>query len=41
LLEPKRNGMHCPKCGRIEKRKTASDYGKGLIQHRKEGLDES
>jgi exosome complex component CSL4 len=40
LLEPKRQGMHCPKCGRIEKRKTASDYGKGLIQHRKEDLDE-
>jgi exosome complex component CSL4 len=40
LLEPRRQGMHCPKCGRIEKRKTASDYGKGLIQHRKEGLDE-
>jgi exosome complex component CSL4 len=40
LLEPRRQGMHCPKCGRIEKRKTASDYGKGLI-HRKEGLDES
>ena len=40
LLEPKRQGMHCPKCGRIEKRKAASDYGKGLIPHRKEGLDE-
>lgn len=40
LLEPKRQGMHCPKCGSIEKRKTASDYGKGLIPHRKEGLDE-
>jgi len=40
LLEPKRQTMHCPKCGRIEKRKTASDYGKGLIQHRKEDLDE-
>ncbi|MGD0159561.1 MAG: exosome complex RNA-binding protein Csl4 [Candidatus Bathyarchaeia archaeon] len=40
LLEPRRQGMHCPKCGRIEKRKTASDYGKGLI-HGKEGLDES
>jgi exosome complex component CSL4 len=36
LLEPKRQGMHCSKCGRIEKRKTASDYGKGLIPHRKE-----
>lgn len=40
LLEPKRQGMHCPKCGRIEKRKTASDYGKGLIQHMEEDLDE-
>jgi exosome complex component CSL4 len=40
LLEPKRQGMHCPMCGRLEKRKTASDYGKGLISHRKEGLDE-
>jgi exosome complex component CSL4 len=41
LLEPKRQGMHCPKCGRIEKRKTASDYGKGLLAGRKEGQDES
>jgi exosome complex component CSL4 len=40
LLEPKRQGMHCSKCGRIEKRKTASDYGKGLIPHRKEESDE-
>ena len=40
LLEPKRQGMHCPRCGRLEKRKTASDYGKGLMSHRKEGLDE-
>jgi exosome complex component CSL4 len=40
LLEPRRQGMHCPKCARIEKRKTASDYGKGLIPHRKEGSDE-
>jgi exosome complex component CSL4 len=40
LLEPRRQGMHCPKCGRIEKRKTASDYGKGLMPHRKEGMDE-
>jgi exosome complex component CSL4 len=29
-LESKRQGMHCPKCGRIETRKTAFDYGKGL-----------
>jgi exosome complex component CSL4 len=41
LLEPKRQGMHCPKCGRIEKRKTASDYGKGLMPNRKEDPDES
>jgi exosome complex component CSL4 len=40
LLEPRRQGMHCPKCGRFEKRKTASDYGKGLMPHRKEGMDE-
>jgi len=30
-LEPRRQGMHCPKCGRIEERKTTEDYGKGLI----------
>ena len=29
-LESKRQGMHCPKCGRIETRKTTFDYGKGL-----------
>ena len=28
LLEQRRNEMHCPKCGNIEKRKTAFDYGK-------------
>jgi exosome complex component CSL4 len=28
LLEQKRNEMHCPKCGNIEQRKTAPDYGK-------------
>jgi exosome complex component CSL4 len=27
LLEPKRYEMHCPKCGNVEKRKTAVDYG--------------
>jgi len=27
LLEPKRYEMRCPKCGYIEKRKTAVDYG--------------
>jgi len=31
LLELKRQAMHCPRCGKIEKRKTASDYGKGLV----------
>jgi exosome complex component CSL4 len=30
-LEPRRQGMHCPKCGRIEERKATADYGKGLI----------
>lgn len=41
LLEPKRQGMHCPKCGRIERRKTAADYGKGMIERRKDsGTDE-
>jgi exosome complex component CSL4 len=40
LLEPRRQAMHCPKCGRIEKRKIASDYGKGLMPHRKEDMDE-
>ena len=29
-LESKRQGMHCPKCGRIETRKTTFDYGKEL-----------
>ncbi len=28
LLEQKRYDMNCPKCGNIEKRKIASDYGK-------------
>jgi exosome complex component CSL4 len=30
-LELKRQAMYCPRCGRIEKRKTAVDYGKGII----------
>lgn len=30
LLEPRRQGMHCPKCGRIERRKTTRDYGTGI-----------
>lgn len=37
LLEPKRPGMYCPRCGRMERRKTAIDYGKGMIQRRREG----
>lgn len=32
ILEPKRQGMHCPRCGRIERRKISADYGKGLIE---------
>lgn len=28
LLEPQRYDLHCPKCGNIEKRKIAPDYGK-------------
>ena len=31
LLEPKRHEMRCPKCGRIENRKIAFDYGKETI----------
>ncbi len=31
MLEPKRQAMHCPRCGKIEKRKTALDYGKGML----------
>jgi exosome complex component CSL4 len=31
LLEPKRYEMRCPKCGNIEKRKIALDYGKEEI----------
>lgn len=30
LLESKRQGMHCPRCGRVERRKTAVDYEKGV-----------
>jgi exosome complex component CSL4 len=30
-LESKRQNMHCPRCGRIETRKVAFDYGKGLV----------
>ncbi len=31
MLELRRQRMRCPRCGKIEKRKTALDYGKGLI----------
>ena len=31
LLEPERFELHCPKCGNIEKRKMAPDYGKEAI----------
>lgn len=30
-LEPRRYDMRCLKCGNSERRKTAADYGKGLI----------
>jgi exosome complex component CSL4 len=30
-LESKRQTMSCPRCGKIEKRKTALDYGKGTL----------
>lgn len=28
MLELRRQALHCPNCGRVEKRKTAEDYGK-------------
>jgi exosome complex component CSL4 len=31
LLETKRQEMQCPKCGNVEKRKIASDYGKEAL----------
>ncbi|MEM0057549.1 MAG: exosome complex RNA-binding protein Csl4 [Candidatus Bathyarchaeia archaeon] len=32
VLQPKgRGGLQCPRCGNVEKRKTAIDYGKGII----------
>jgi exosome complex component CSL4 len=31
MLELRRQRMCCPRCGKIEKRKTALDYGRGLI----------
>ncbi len=30
MLVLKRQGLRCPRCGKIEKRKTALDYGKGM-----------
>lgn len=38
MLEPKRPSMFCPKCGRMERRKTTIDYGKGMIQRRKDDV---
>ena len=31
LLEPKRYEMHCTKCGNLERRKTAVDYGQEAV----------
>ncbi len=31
VLEQRRQAMHCPRCGRIEKRKVSVDYGKGTF----------
>ncbi|MEM3783428.1 MAG: exosome complex RNA-binding protein Csl4 [Candidatus Bathyarchaeia archaeon] len=31
LQQRGRGGLQCPRCGKIEKRKTAIDYGKGII----------
>jgi len=31
MLEQKRQIMHCPRCGRTERRKTAIDYGKEIL----------
>jgi exosome complex component CSL4 len=31
LLQPRRHGMMCARCGKIEKRKIASDYAMGMI----------
>jgi len=30
FLESRRQGMHCSRCGRIERRKIAADYGTGM-----------
>jgi len=37
LLESQRHEMLCPKCGNIEERKTAFDYGKEDFTRRKKG----
>jgi len=31
LQQQGRSGLRCPRCGNVEKRKTAIDYGKGII----------
>jgi len=31
MLQPKRQIMRCPRCGKTEKRKIALDYGKGIV----------
>jgi len=31
LLEPKGYNMRCERCGSVERRKTAADYGKGVL----------
>jgi len=31
MLELKRQGMHCPRCGKIERRKMVLDYGKAMF----------
>ncbi|MEM3442417.1 MAG: exosome complex RNA-binding protein Csl4 [Candidatus Bathyarchaeia archaeon] len=31
MLEQKRQNMFCPRCRKVEKRKTALDYGKGIV----------
>lgn len=37
LLESKRHEMFCPKCGNVESRKTAFDYGKEDFTSKKKG----
>jgi len=31
MLELKRQALHCPRCGKIEKRRIALDYGKAIL----------